>query len=140
MGKEGSLAQGLARDPGARLFCAFWASMVVADVVAALRAPASVAVGGMALVVLLASRHQHLATAVAVATIGWLFLNGVYENRVGELHWHGTADVRALLVLLAAAAVGSMARIDVVSTRERRHRVEARVGAAGVRRTVRIGE
>ena len=140
MGKKRSLAHALARDAGARLFYMFWAALVVVDVADAARAPSGVAVGGMALLVVQASRGQHPGTAAAAAAMGWLFVNGFSENRLGELHWHGGADVRLLLLLLAAAVVGSHAGIDGVLTRTRRDRSDARVGSAAFRRPVRIGK
>lgn len=140
MDKDGSLAQSLVRAPAARLFAVFWTALVVVDVVTVVRAPVDVAIGVMGLVALLASRHQHPATAMAVAAVAWLFFNGFYENRFGELDWHGAADLRVVLVLLAAAAGGSLLRMDGVVTRVRRSPSPARVAPAGVRHPVRIGK
>lgn len=42
--------------------------------------------------------------AVLVPT--WLIMNGFLVNRLGDLSWHGTADVDRFLVLTAAAVVG----------------------------------
>jgi hypothetical protein len=46
-------------------------------------------------------------TAVAaVGGLGFLVFDGFLVNQVGELSWHGPADVRRLMVLAAAGVLG----------------------------------
>jgi hypothetical protein len=41
-----------------------------------------------------------------VALVVWLVSNGFFENRQGELSWHGSTDLGFAMVLVVAAAVG----------------------------------
>jgi hypothetical protein len=42
-------------------------------------------------------------TSLLSAAIGWLMLNGFVVNGLGELSWHGPADLGRLLFLAAVA-------------------------------------
>lgn len=46
-------------------------------------------------------------TALAVAAMLWLFYDGFLVGRHGVLTWHGTADLKRIAVI-AAAAVGAL--------------------------------
>lgn len=46
---------------------------------------------------------------VAVILPAWLIMNGFLVNRLGDLSWHGTADVDRFLVLVVAGAAGLVA-------------------------------
>src|SRR5690348_13573751 len=41
-----------------------------------------------------------------VALLVWLVANGFFENRQGQLSWHGSTDLGLMMVLVVAAAVG----------------------------------
>ncbi len=41
-----------------------------------------------------------------VVLMVWLVSNGFFENRLGELSWHGSTDLGFVMVLVVAAAVG----------------------------------
>jgi NAD(P)-dependent dehydrogenase (short-subunit alcohol dehydrogenase family) len=47
--------------------------------------------------------HRALAAAVA---LGWLVANGFLEDRLGELFWHGSADLYLIMLLMMAGALG----------------------------------
>jgi uncharacterized membrane protein YfcA len=64
-----------------------------------------VAYGLLAAVV---AAHTRPAAAAGVALPAWLFDDGFIIGRHAHLSWHGAADVRRLVILLAAGAVGSM--------------------------------
>jgi hypothetical protein len=68
-------------------------------------AAALVAYGLLAAVV---AAHTRPAAATGVALVAWMFDNGFIIGRHAHLSWHGAADVRPLVVLLAAAAMGSV--------------------------------
>jgi MFS family permease len=48
------------------------------------------------------------AASVAVGVIGFLVFDGFLVNRLGELSWHGSADLSRLLALAAAVAFGRL--------------------------------
>jgi hypothetical protein len=52
-----------------------------------------------------AASADHVALAV-VALLGFLISNGFLENRLGELSWHGSADLWRLMLLVSAGAWG----------------------------------
>lgn len=60
----------------------------------------AVAVGGFA-----AATVDHRAVAVVVG-LGWLLVDGFLVDRLGQLSWHGPADLLRLLLLAGVAAVG----------------------------------
>jgi hypothetical protein len=68
-------------------------------------AAALVAYGLLAAIV---AAHTRPAAAVGVALIVWLFDDGFIIGRHAHLSWHGAADARWLIILLAAGAMGSM--------------------------------
>jgi MFS family permease len=41
-----------------------------------------------------------------VALLGWLVVNGFLVDRLGELSWHGSADLYRMLLLVVAGAFG----------------------------------
>jgi len=41
-----------------------------------------------------------------VALMVWLVANGFFENRQGQLSWHGSSDLGLMMVLVVAAAAG----------------------------------
>ena len=43
---------------------------------------------------------------VGVAVLGWLVVNGFLVDRLGELSWHGSADLYRMLLLVVAGAFG----------------------------------
>jgi len=63
---------------------------------------------GYGLLAAIVAAHTRPAAAVGVALVAWLFDNGFVIGRHAHLGWHGGADVRRLIILLAAGAVGSM--------------------------------
>jgi hypothetical protein len=67
-------------------------------------AAATVAYGLLAALV---AAHARPAAAAGVALVAWLFDNGFIVGRHAHLAWHGAADARRLVILLAAAAIGS---------------------------------
>jgi MFS family permease len=44
----------------------------------------------------------------AVGAIGFLVFGGFIVDQLGELRWHGTADLDRLLVVIAAVSVGRL--------------------------------
>jgi hypothetical protein len=66
-------------------------------------AAAMVAYGLLAAVV---AAHTRPAAAAGVALIAWMFDDGFIVGRHADLSWHGAADVRRLVILLAAGATG----------------------------------
>jgi hypothetical protein len=67
---------------------------------------AALAVYGLLAAVVAA--HTRPSAAAGVALVVWMFDNGFIIGRHAHLSWHGDADVRRLVILLAAAAAGSV--------------------------------
>jgi hypothetical protein len=89
------------------LFVAYWGSVTAVDVTGA----GPVAVGAVALVVVVCSLRQRLGVAVGVAGIGWVFVTGFVANAGGALAVHGPADaVRLLLLVSAGVAAAALTR------------------------------
>jgi hypothetical protein len=63
-------------------------------------APVALALAGFAALTL------NPAAVAAVGGLGFLVFDGFLVNQVGELSWHGPADVRRLMVLAAAGVLG----------------------------------
>jgi hypothetical protein len=78
-------------------------------------AAAMVAYGLLAAIV---AAHTRPAAAAGVALIAWLFDNGFIIGRHAHLSWHGAADIRRLVILLAAGAVGSMLGFHIRAARQ----------------------
>jgi hypothetical protein len=57
-----------------------------------------------------------------VAVIAWLLADGFLENRLGELSWHGTADVALLTLLVLGGAAGIAFGVSRSHIRELRSR------------------
>ena len=89
--------------PSFRLLVMFWGGLAVLDATRFLNDSAQFA----AVVVLLAlcSRHVVRTTALVLAGIAWLLVNGFVVNDYGQLHWSGLVDATALAVLLVVAMV-----------------------------------
>lgn len=62
----------------------------------------------LAAVGLFAALTVDALAAAFVLGLAWLLVNGFLVNRLGELSWHGSADLRRLL-LLAIVGVGGLA-------------------------------
>ena len=45
-------------------------------------------------------------TLAGVALLGWLVVNGFLVDRLGELSWHGSADLYRMLLLVVSGAFG----------------------------------
>jgi hypothetical protein len=43
---------------------------------------------------------------VGVAVLGWLVVNGFLVDRLGELSWHGSADLSRMLLLVVSGTFG----------------------------------
>jgi hypothetical protein len=43
---------------------------------------------------------------VGVAVLGWLVVNGFLVDRLGELSWHGSADLNRMLLLVVSGTFG----------------------------------
>ena len=54
-----------------------------------------------------AAAVPNLPAAVLTAGIAWSFFLGFVIDRDGEMHWHGTADLARLGVLIVAVLAGS---------------------------------
>jgi hypothetical protein len=62
--------------------------------------PVAVALAGFAALTV------NAAAVAAVGGLGFLVFDGFLVNQVGELSWHGPADVRRLMVLAVAGVLG----------------------------------
>jgi hypothetical protein len=69
------------------------------------RRPA-VALGILALAVLIVALRASWLAALGTGALGWLFYDGFFIGRHAQLAWHGVADLGPLGVLLGAAAGG----------------------------------
>jgi hypothetical protein len=78
-------------------------------------AAAMVAYGLLAAVV---AAYTRPAAAAGVALMAWLFDDGFIIGRHAHLSWHGAADVRRLVILLAACAGGSMLGARIRAARQ----------------------
>jgi hypothetical protein len=66
-----------------------------------------------------AATLDELALALVVP-LGFGVLNGFLENRYGQLSWHGSSDLRRLMVLVICAALGLTAGETVAYVRRPR--------------------
>lgn len=57
-----------------------------------------------------------------VALLGWLIANGFLVDRLGELSWHGSADVWRMIILVFAAVLGLAAGEAYRQVRDQRIR------------------
>ncbi|MGI5240898.1 hypothetical protein [Dactylosporangium sp. CA-139066] len=73
----------------------------------------------------------NLAAALATAGIAWSVLDGFLVNRLGELTWHGPADVVRLGVLAGVAVAGWLGARSHRAARHRRHVVRMRAWLHG---------
>jgi hypothetical protein len=60
----------------------------------------------LGLAVLVIAVRTAWPASLGVGALGWLFYDGFFVGRHAQLAWHGVADLRALGVLLGAAAGG----------------------------------
>jgi MFS family permease len=86
------------------------AAMVVAAALVAALLPAAqtgwrFAVVALAVGLFAALTLDQFALA-GVALLGWLVTNGFLVDRLGELSWHGSADLYRILLLVVVGAVG----------------------------------
>jgi K+-sensing histidine kinase KdpD len=86
-----------------RFLATYWGSVLVVD----LTRPLGQAVCLVALVGLVAacSVHQHVAVAIALGLVAWLFVTGFVVNPLGLLAVHGPADAVRLALLTTVAAL-----------------------------------
>ena len=107
----------LVEGSAARLFAAYWGSLLLVDLTHGVR---SLALPAVALLVAALSTGRTVAVAVCVAVIGWLFVTGFAVNSLGELRVTGPADGVRVAVLLAGAMLGRLASRHVGPGRGRR--------------------
>lgn len=55
---------------------------------------------------LFAGKTKDAVACAAVVVLAWLVVNGFLVDRLGELSWHGSADLVRVAVLAAAAGAG----------------------------------
>jgi H+/gluconate symporter-like permease len=79
---------------------AFVSAAVPASVGTVRLGPVAVALAGFAALTV------NPAAVAAVGGLGFLVFDGFLVNQLGELSWHGPADVRRLMVLAAAGVLG----------------------------------
>lgn len=102
---DGDLGADLRRAPSYRLLVALWGGLAVVDGIHLLGGPVLLQVAAVTALVAVCSARTGRLTALAIAGIGWLLLNGFVVNTLGELHWQGAADaLRAGLLLVVALA------------------------------------
>ncbi|WP_406174969.1 hypothetical protein [Streptomyces sp. NBC_00996] len=89
---------------------AFVGSFLLVAVLGAVGGPASSAIGLAALCALavLLGLPARFRAAPGIATVCWLFLNGYAIAPRGELAWQGHLDAARLVLLLAAAVLGTL--------------------------------
>jgi hypothetical protein len=95
-----------ARLAGVRLAIVLWGGLAVADVCDAAGVPSYAGLGALALVVAASSVGVRTGTALGVALVGWLLVDGFVVHRLGVLGFDGAPDTArlGLLVVLALAA------------------------------------
>jgi MFS family permease len=99
------------------------AVVVTASLVAALLPSADSAwrIGAVAFGIgLFAARTRDLLACAAVVALAWLVVNGFLVDRLGQLFWHGPADLARLALLAGAAAVGLVTGSRIVPRRRAR--------------------
>lgn len=98
------------RNPPTGIAIALGSAVIVATAFVSAAVPASAGTARLGLVALaLAGFAAWTVNPVAVSTVGglgFLVFDGFLVNQLGELSWHGTADVRRLMVLAAAGVLG----------------------------------
>ncbi|GGM90902.1 hypothetical protein ACFFX1_13425 [Dactylosporangium sucinum] len=107
--------------------------VVVAVLCAATTTPSSTAARLVALALWSAAIGAvgDLVAATGTAAIAWTVLNGFLVNELGELTWHGPADVARLGVLLGAAVLSWLAVLVRRVLRHRREVVRLRIWLSG---------
>lgn len=90
--------------PAFRLLVMFWGGLAVLDVIRG--ASDTVQIAAMLVAVALCARACTRTTAMAIACIAWLLVNGFVLNSYGQLRWTGLGDlaVGGLLTIVALAA------------------------------------
>jgi hypothetical protein len=75
---------------------------------------------------------------VFVAAIGYLVFDGFLINEMGKLSWHGTSDLRRVVVCVAAVLVGLAVGTVRRSVRRSRRLAPVEAWANGSRPTARV--
>jgi hypothetical protein len=88
-------------------YCVVAAATIAAVAAGGTRHPL-VALVVLALAVLAAARRMRLPASLASGVMAWLFYDGFVIGRHGDLAWTGEREAWWLLVLVAAAACGSV--------------------------------
>jgi len=101
---ESAPAEWLVATPPSRLFACLWGGLAVVDLARLAEAPAWSQTVAIAVLVMACSLRQSRSTALAVAMIGWLVVDGFIQNAYGQLTFGGAGDA-ARAVLLAGAAL-----------------------------------
>jgi hypothetical protein len=103
---EPTLFRATGRSPAGRLFVALWGSLALVDVS---RPSGSRVVAGALVLVLVAccGAGQPASAAAAVATTGWLVLDGFVQHDFGQLGFSPTSWLLLAVMVAATLAVSS---------------------------------
>lgn len=94
--------------PSFRLLVMFWGGLAVLDATRFLND--SVQFAAVVLLQAACSRHVSRTTALALAGIAWLLVNGFVVNHYGQLHVTGVGDVLRAGVLVVVAMMARAQR------------------------------
>jgi hypothetical protein len=96
--------------PGVRVGLVLWGGLAVVDLGRVTAAPSYAVLAALAVLVTVSSVGVRLGTALCVAVVGWLIVNGFVVHSLGVLRFDGTPDTARLALLVALAAAATRVR------------------------------
>jgi len=98
------------RMASVRVGAVLWGGLALVNVARLTTAPSYAALGAVALLVMASSVGMRTSTALAVALVGWLVVNGFVIHRLGVLGFDGTPDLVQLCLFAGLALTAARAR------------------------------
>jgi hypothetical protein len=93
-----------------RVATVLWGGLALVDVARLTAAPSYAVLGAVARLVAASSVGMRTSTALSVALVGWLVVNGFVVHRLGVLGFDGTPDLARLSLLTGLALTAARAR------------------------------
>ena len=96
--------------PGVRVGFVLWGGLAVVDLGRLTAAPSYAVLTALAVLVTVVSVGVRVRTALCVAVVGWLIVNGFVVHSLGVLGFDGTPDTARLALLVALAVAATRVR------------------------------